>query len=579
MLQMRGIKTPTEQMYLLVRFVVEVVGGAAYAEEFHSINPEGWLAEKLGESLKSWHHDPSQFHDWHTLFTNSQTVLDWDPYREFGDLLEMRYSEKILRRAEPEVSQRLGGPSIGFIVAVAEDFRERRLPAAMRGFDPVRGKGHEEAWLATVFRWFILRRATADRSVREQLMFFGPIEGAPLRPDEIIEQLEDGLVAQNLLEGLHTINPRYVDVLRSYFGLDGHEHALHELASRYGISHHTARWLVVDALTALSVRLGVQRLLSKEEFAFAQLVFEKGMPTKVAAGQLEIAESAIKMSIHSKFHAVLRKRTTLRHPDQRTERPAAYSSKPVPTRASHQPKVLQMDREEIIAALWRLRDQPKIDDDGTQKLVSLGGSYAPLTDVRSLLAKNEELCDTLVAEGVPLDWIFTHDGERVDIFPGEDTLSVEIEKIASREWTVAEFVLVECIKRAGQKELPVLTAQSATDEPVARIVETLGGLSVALLRMIDARLRQARPLLHVWQDADGIYGRWGDKSEKFGLVPFILRQSMRFGEFRYDAATVVADTIGTLLSCGELPLPGFSLEQPSSGVQIFRPHQTIGESK
>jgi len=198
MLLARGIPTPTEQMYLLVRFVVEVLGRHTYPQEPPSSGAEQWLAGRLEESLEAWRNDTLQLHDWHELFKVSQTVLDWDPYKEFADLLEARYSEAIFRRAAADPS-RYGGSTIGLIIAVVDDFRERRLPAAVRGFDPIRGKGHEEAWLTTVFRWFLLRRASADRSVREQLIFFAPLEGAPSQPDEILEQIDDELVGEELL--------------------------------------------------------------------------------------------------------------------------------------------------------------------------------------------------------------------------------------------------------------------------------------------------------------------------------------------------------------------------------------------
>jgi hypothetical protein len=329
---------------------------------------------------------------------------------------------------------------------------------------------------------------------------------------------------------------------------------------------------VVDALTALSVRLGVRGVLSEEEFVFAQLVFGKGMPAKLAARQLKLTESAVRRSIQEKFHAALRKRTTLRQPTT-AENPLSDLNRRESERASLRSKVPQMNQEKIIAALWRLRQNPEIHSRGDQKVVSLGDGDVTVTEIRSILAENEDLCDDLIAEGTPLDWVFTHDGQRVDVFPGEDEFSEEIETIASREWTVAQFVLGECIKNIGEQKLPVLTAPSATGEPVARIVETLAGLSVALSRTIDARLRQKHPPLCIWQETEKAYAQWEGGPQKFELTPFILRQAIRFGEFRPDAATVVANTVTTLLANGALSLPGFDLEPPTKGLQILRPQQ------
>src|SRR5579884_12206 len=567
-----GVETATEQMYLLVRFVVEILGRLSDVDRSRIPNPERWVVDHLNKNLNSWRYIPSQLNDWHRLFTNSKTVLDWDPYREFANLLEMRCSENVFRRAATDASRHPNGPTIGFIVAAAEEFRERRLPAAVHGFDPIRGKGHEEAWFAAVFRWFLLRRATADRSVREQLKLFVPIESAPLQPDEILERLEDQRVAQNLHAGLHALEAKHVDALRAYFGLGGsREHALHEIAARRGVSHHTARWLVIDALTALSVRLGVQGVLSEEETDFAQLVFGKGMPTRLAARQLKVTEGIIRRNIQKKFHGALRKRTHLRAEHTGEAHSAGTNKHDRAKGPLRQSKVPDMNASNIVAALRLLTKEPEIFNEGSQKSVRLAGGAAPLTTIRSLLAEDEELCDELVEAGVPLEWVFTHDGERVDIFRGEDAFSDEIEKIASREWSVAETVRDACISRLHDQELPQLAARFEADEAVARIVETLEGLSVALLRTIDARLRQTCPPFRIWQREDTIYGRWEGGPPQFELPPFVLRQVMRFGEFRHDTGIIVASTIGTLLAVGELPLPGFDRERPSSGYQILRP--------
>jgi hypothetical protein len=569
-----GVATSTEQMYLLVRFVIEVLGTVSGTEKPKIHNSEIWLSERLGECFHSGQCATSNLGDWHKLFEISRQVLDWDPYREFADLLEMRHSEDVFRRTAREASRDSNGPSMGFILSVAEEFREKRLPTAVHGFDPERGKGHEEAWLSVVFRWFLLRRATADRSVREQLKFVATAESTPSRPDEILEKLEEQRIAENIQTSLHAMEAKHVDALRSYFGLDGRrEHALQEIARQYGISHHTARWLIVDALTALSVRLGVEGVLSEEEFAFAHLVFGKGMPTKIAAHQLNLGESTIRRSIQAKFRAALRKRTTIRERSslKADDRPPSTLNRAVATESSYEHTVPKMKPEQIAEGLRQLSEVPKIFSEGDQKFVSLPNGAASLSEVRSFLAEHEEFCDDLIEKYVPLEWVFTHDGERVDVFSGTVELENELEKIASREWSVAAFVYGECVKNLGGRKLSQLTERSATDEPVARIFETLEGLSVAFLRTIDPRLRHTRPPLCLWREENTIVFRWEGGPAKAALTPFVLRQAMRFGEFHYDAGTVVASTVSTMLLSGDLPLPGFDLEKPANGFQILRP--------
>jgi hypothetical protein len=567
-LQAEGIATATEQMFLLVRFVIEVFGKLlSDANGVHLSDPETWMADRLSESTRSWRNASFNFDGWHPLFVHSQTVLDWDPYREFANLLGMRHSETVFQRAALEASRSPNGPSMGLIVAAAEDFRERRLPAAVHGFHPARGNGHEEAWLSAVFRWFLLRRATADRLAREQLTLVGPIEDPPLQPDEILEQSEENRVADELHEGLDALDTKYADALQRYFGLDGREHALHEIASRYGISHHTARWLVIDALTALSVRLGVQGLLSKEEFAFARLVFEIGMPARVAARQLKLSEQVVRRSIQEKFHTVLRKRTSIKLRQQSVEDSLGTTTDRTEANKS---KEAIMNKGQIMIGLRKLKVAPEIQREGGEAYVLLEDGMASLSEIRHVLSEQEDFCDQLVDAGVPLDWVLTHDGARVDVSPRVATIAKEIAQIESREWIAAETVYGACVQVTSGKGIPGYSSPS--DELVRRIFVTLEGLSGAFLRTLDAPLRHARPSLSIWQEKDRLYGKWSDgPKDRIDLVPFIQRQVMRFGEFRPDAAAVITSAIALLLSHGELPLPGFETESPQEGAQILRP--------
>src|SRR5437763_12621621 len=111
-----------------------------------------------------------------------------------------------------------------------------------------------------------------------------------------------------------------------------------------------------------------------------------------------------------------------------------------------------MNQEQIKEALWGLRKEPETyTKDGTV-FVKFASGEASLTEVRKLLATDEDLCDELVDENKPLEWVFTHEGERVDVSPQEDALIREVEDIAAREWDLARFVLAACIKKIGGRE-------------------------------------------------------------------------------------------------------------------------------
>jgi hypothetical protein len=296
------------------------------------------------------------------------------------------------------------------------------------------------------------------------------------------------------------------------------------------------------------------------------------MPAKLAARQLKLREGTVRRSIQEKFHAALRRRTPLRVRGELAEDHSIVLNGETRQKGlSHEDKVSKMKPDQISWNLRHFTKEPQIEADGNEKYVRLTGGTASLIEIRSFLAENEELCDELVEAGVPLGWVLRMMASVWISSQGEIELVGEIERIASREWSVAVFVGDECVKNLGDRKLPELSERSATDEPVARIAETLEGLSVALLRTIDAPLRQKRPPLCIWQADNTIYGRWEGGPPQFDLPPFVLRQAMRFGEFHHDAGTIVANTVSALLASGALPLPGFDLEKPSGGLQILRP--------
>jgi hypothetical protein len=109
------------------------------------------------------------------------------------------------------------------------------------------------------------------------------------------------------------------------------------------------------------------------------------------------------------------------------------------------------------------------------------------------------------------------------------------------------------ITKAKQNNIVATLQPTITTE---RITETLAGIAVILLRTLDIKRRiPPLPLLHVWQDNNVSYGCWADDTSKqFNLLPFFCHQTVLFGEFRYDEAMMLANTLASLLCLGVLPL-------------------------
>src|ERR1700738_4167926 len=129
MLRISGATTTTRQMFLLMRFVIDSLGALREPSALRTSDVEAWTAERLDEYGRSWESGRSGFRDWRKLFERSQGILNWNPYREFADLLEVRHGEAAITRVASEASRSAGGPGMGFIMALAGDFREVRLLA------------------------------------------------------------------------------------------------------------------------------------------------------------------------------------------------------------------------------------------------------------------------------------------------------------------------------------------------------------------------------------------------------------------------------------------------------------------
>src|SRR5438105_3790799 len=71
MLQIAGARTATDQMLLLIHFVIETIGGLCGPSVLHGRDVESWAAEQLAKRVRSWQHQPSDFDDWHILFERS----------------------------------------------------------------------------------------------------------------------------------------------------------------------------------------------------------------------------------------------------------------------------------------------------------------------------------------------------------------------------------------------------------------------------------------------------------------------------------------------------------------------------
>jgi hypothetical protein len=226
--------------------------------------------------------------------------------------------------------------------------------------------------------------------------------------------------------------------------------------------------------------------------------------------------------------------------------------------------------EDILPRLIELGGRPsQILREQSDAFAIFGDDRVSINALRRFLAANETVADELVDKGVHLNWVLEGIGQRVDISPDAEALSEQLEKLASRPWSVAQTLRDVCLQTAKSPELLGL-------EGVERVLETLAGLSVALRRTLHASARQERPRLSITRKRDSIYAQWQDqKVEEFEFLPFVRRQAIRFGEFSGMTAELVASNAVEMVLVGALEIPGFEPPSPISGGQMLRLRSTI----
>lgn len=95
----------------------------------------------------------------------------------------------------------------------------------------------------------------------------------------------------------------------------------------------------------------------------------------------------------------------------------------------------------IKTELLKLTAPPEIHNTGlSDAFVVFGMERVSVTAIRKLLYEESEFGDKLYATGVPMDWIFGPDGERVDVMPDTPTPEDPPAPMSSLKPTAAQLL-------------------------------------------------------------------------------------------------------------------------------------------
>ena len=249
-------------------------------------------------------------------------VFDWDVHGDFAILLDQAGEDGLPSAREKLRNSLPHGLTETELEVLSDDFARRVLPRATKAFDMQRGRGHENAWLTTVFYRFALKMVLADRAAERQLIELQRARVPETAVSEIEAREEADMLARvpAFLSGLSKAEQR---ALKLYFGVaEGREHSVAEIAADLGCSPYHAKAAVVMGLARIASQLRAQGPLTADEFHFVQMFFAEGNDLDDAARQLgwsAVQARRVLRDVRNKFSRLLRARTVL--PTSNTNNP------------------------------------------------------------------------------------------------------------------------------------------------------------------------------------------------------------------------------------------------------------------
>src|ERR1700730_1586039 len=149
LLSSEGVEQPAEQVPASCLFSVRSLTDEAIPYDADTKEIREWSRKRVLDAAVLWRREAPNFRAWQTLAVKSATVIAWNPYREFGELLCVRCGAEAFGRA----ANRLRGSGFSVpletVLDLRAEFALHRLPKAIQSFDPISGSGKEVAWVST----------------------------------------------------------------------------------------------------------------------------------------------------------------------------------------------------------------------------------------------------------------------------------------------------------------------------------------------------------------------------------------------------------------------------------------------
>lgn len=562
-----GVEGPSRQLTAISRFLETRLGTVDLPPVGSQEALTDWVRSELAVVVRGLDAHVSSGESVAGLALRVQPVVAWNPYEDFAEILNLKCGAQAYSTAARRVRSRGFPFPVDQVCDIAGPFVSTYLPRAVRTFKLTQGAGHEEAWLSTVFYRFALNAAVKARTDQRHLDDLETAAAVEAAPETAPAENEDVLATlKDVLDGLEAIQRQ---ALVLYFGLAGRPQALVDIATTLRTTEHLARATVVRGLATAAARLGIQGVLTAQEFELSRKVFGAGMPVAAAAAEMRIAPRAatrLVNSIGQKFRQGLRVRTTR----------SVHEARPGPFQ-ERQTMAPTMEAgaasAQILDDLRKLTHTPRIVfDDAGIAYVQLSRQW-PVASVRAVACapSNREV---LEQAGDKLDWLATPDVtlERADLDPRYLQLADELRQLGQRTWDVAETLYHQCLDRLGERGQPA-PAQPAEDT-VARIHRVLLGSARTIEGTLSRELRRRGQLrLRIdWQD-DASHAQWENDARELAFdlrSDVVAARCQDLDDLPEPIADVLPNTVAEGIRTGIVSLPGFEIDAETSTTTWLR---------
>jgi hypothetical protein len=478
----------------------------------------------------------------------------WDPHVAMAEIMVADCGADAIRSAKSRLDSsgvRLGYEELHDLSTV---FVNSHLRGAVRSFDPVQGEGKEAAWLSTVFFRFALRHGLIARGLESNLDLAAEVRDSSPEPDIQLELAAEQRSLELLPGALARLPSLQRDALRLYFGLEGREHAIKEVAAALRTNSYYARLAITSGLMGLASEMGAVGLLSQGDLGLAKALFVEGRDASSVAVDLGVTRSELLKRTSTIAKQVS---ASLRHHTVVPKNQASAGGKVM--------SVAAVDLPLLFREFQAKRLDFSRDDEGHVLVVGQELSAPlPVEQLREELIKHSEEMSRFESEleEVVARVFAPEASERRDDLPPDQQQWIEMlgrAELASRE-DVRSLVSM-WTQAAERKGVAIDDGQLVHAEE--RIRDSLATVSTALVESMPRKLRRTGSAV-LWvtfgpSPAESRFSWDGSEGrESFPTLHSLVRQRLGMvGDFRGEPLDLLATCVIQALHAGHSYLPDF----------------------